>query len=94
MNCYAVFLLTGAVIVPALIAAGMQAYGAMQNGGQGIKLAVELMSRLLLSAKVGLWLGGALLLMPMALADLCAGRVEQPKTGRRANDAGLPTYEE
>jgi hypothetical protein len=93
MNCYTAFLLTGAVIVPALVAAGMQVYGAMQNGGQGIKLAVGLMGRLLLSAKVGLWLGGALLLMPMALADLCVGRVEQSKTGHRAKDAGLPTNE-
>jgi hypothetical protein len=93
MNCYAVFLLTGAVIVPVLVAAGMQVYGAMQNGGQGIKLAVGLMGKLLLSAKAGLWLGGASLLIPMALADLCAGRVEQPKTGRRANDVGLPTSE-
>ena len=79
--------------MPALVAAGMQVYGAMQNGGQGIKLAVGLMGRLLLSAKVGLWLGGALLLMPMALADLCVGRVEQSKTGHRAKDAGLPTNE-
>ena len=93
MNCYAVFLLTGALIVPVLVAAGMQVYGAMQNGGQGIKLAVGLMGKLLLSAKAGLWLGGASVLIPMALADLCAGRVEQPKTGRRANDVGLPISE-
>lgn len=93
MNCYAVFLLVGAVIVPALVAAGAEVYDTVQTGGQGLKLVAGAVGKLLLSAKVGLWLGGALLLMPMALADLCAGRVEQPKTGRRANDAGLPTYE-
>jgi len=93
MNCYAVFLLVGAVIVPALVAAGAEVYDTVQTGGQGLKLVAGAVGKLLLSAKVGLWLGGALLLMPMALADLCAGRVEQPKTGRWANDAGLPTYE-
>jgi len=94
MNCYAVFLLSGAVIVPILVATGVEMYGTLQTGGQGLKLVVGTVGKLLHSAKVGLWLGGALLLMPMALADLCAGHVEQPKTGRRANDAGLPTYEE
>ena len=93
MNCYAVFLLSGSVIVSALVLSGVEVYGAFQTGGQGLKLAAEAVRKLLLSAKVGLWLGGALLLMPVALADICAGRVEQPKTGRRTNDAGLPTYE-
>lgn len=94
MNSYAVFLLTGAVIVPVLVAAGVEVYDTIQAGGKGLRLVVGATGKLLLSAKVGLWLGGAALLIPMGLADLCAGRVEQPKTGRRAKDAGLPTYEE
>jgi hypothetical protein len=71
----------------------VEAYDTIKAGAKGLKLAVTLMNKLLLSAKMGFWMGGALLLMPMALSDLCAGRVEQRKAGRRANDAGLPTSE-
>jgi len=93
MNSYAVFLLTAAVIMPAIAAAGVEAYDTIKAGAKGLKLAVTLMNKLLLSAKMGFWMGGALLLMPIALSDLCAGSVEQPKAGRQANDAGLPTSE-
>jgi len=94
MNSYAVFLLMGAVIMPIFVAAGVELYGTIQSQAKGLKLAATLVNTILLTAKIGFWTGGALLLIPMCLADLCAGRVEQPKTGRRATDAGLPTYQE
>jgi hypothetical protein len=83
MNRYAVHLLVGSVIVPVLTAAGMEIFDALQAGGPWMALSLNVLGQLLIAAKAGLWLCGALLLPPMALGDLCMGRVEQPKTGRR-----------
>jgi len=83
MNRYAVHLLVGSVIVPVLTAVGVETYGALQVDSQWMVVSLNVLGQLLLAAKVGLWLGGAFLLPPMALGDLCAGRVEELKTGRR-----------
>ncbi|MBR89751.1 MAG: hypothetical protein CMO66_00545 [Verrucomicrobiales bacterium] len=93
MNRYAMYLLVASVILPAVVFVVMAVGETLQGGGPRLNMAMSVIRQMLTEVKMGLWLGGAALLAPFALADMCAWRAAEDKPTRRPNPAGLPTVE-